>query len=64
MIMIFIQLGNSGIEASAIGLGTCAIGGGEWWWNSDQKNLLKQFKCNLFWHKFNLYCTLLWFWLE
>ena len=33
--MIKRALGKSGIEASAIGLGTWAIGGGEWWGDSD-----------------------------
>ncbi len=34
--MIQRKLGNSGLEASAIGLGTWAIGGGEWWGDSDE----------------------------
>lgn len=37
MIMIKRALGKSGIEASAIGLGTWAIGGGEWWGDSDDE---------------------------
>lgn len=34
--MIQRKLGNSGLQASAIGLGTWAIGGGEWWGDSDE----------------------------
>ncbi len=39
--MIFRELGNSGIQASAIGLGTWAIGGGEWWGDSDKQKSIK-----------------------
>lgn len=35
--MIKRPLGKSGLEASAIGLGTWAIGGGEWWGDSDKE---------------------------
>lgn len=35
------KLGNSGLEASAIGLGTWAIGGGEWWGDSDEQKSIE-----------------------
>ena len=41
MIMIKRALGKSGIEASAIGLGTWAIGGGEWWGDSDDEKSIE-----------------------
>lgn len=34
--MINRKLGNSNIDVSALGLGTWAIGGGEWWGDSDE----------------------------
>ena len=34
-------LGNSEIEASAIGLGNWAIGGGEWWGDSDEEKSIE-----------------------
>lgn len=39
--MIKRALGKSGIEASAIGLGTWAIGGGEWWGDSDDEKSIE-----------------------
>lgn len=39
--MIFRELGNSGIKASSIGLGAWAIGGGEWWGNSDEEKSIQ-----------------------
>ena len=41
MIMIKRALGKSGIESSAIGLGTWAIGGGEWWGDSDDEKSIE-----------------------
>lgn len=31
------KIGNTDIQASSIGLGTWAIGGGPWWGDSDDK---------------------------
>lgn len=39
--MIKRALGKSGLEASAIGLGTWAIGGGEWWGDSDEEKSIE-----------------------
>ena len=39
--MIKRSLGKSGIESSAIGLGTWAIGGGEWWGDSDDEKSIE-----------------------
>lgn len=39
--MIKRALGKSGIEASAICLGTWAIGGGEWWGDSDDEKSIE-----------------------
>lgn len=39
--MIKRALGKSGIESSAIGLGTWAIGGGEWWGDSDDEKSIE-----------------------
>lgn len=39
--MINRKLGNSNIEVSALGLGTWAIGGGEWWGDSDEEASIK-----------------------
>lgn len=35
------KLGNSGIECSVVGLGTWAIGGGDWWGESDESESIK-----------------------
>ena len=35
--MIKRRLGNSHMNVSALGLGTWAIGGGEWWGDSDEQ---------------------------
>lgn len=42
--MVFRELGNSGIKASAIGLGAWAIGGGEWWGDSDEEQSIQTIK--------------------
>lgn len=39
--MIQRMLGKSGLKASAIGLGTWAIGGGEWWGDSDEQKSIE-----------------------
>ncbi len=39
--MIYRELGKSEIKASAIGLGTWAIGGGEWWGDSDEEKSIQ-----------------------
>ena len=38
------KLGASGLTASAIGLGTWAIGGGEWWGDSDEEASIETIK--------------------
>ncbi len=40
--MIYRKIGN--VETSAIGLGTWAIGGGEWWGDSDQEQSIETLK--------------------
>lgn len=42
--MISRKLGDSNIEVSAIGLGTWAIGGGEWWGDSDENASIQTIK--------------------
>lgn len=42
--MIKRQIGRSGIEASAVGLGTWAVGGGEWWGDSDEQKSIETIK--------------------
>lgn len=39
--MVSRKLGQSNIEVSALGLGTWAIGGGEWWGDSDEEVSIK-----------------------
>lgn len=39
--MIKRKIGSSKIEVSAVGLGTWAIGGGEWWGESDEQQSIE-----------------------
>ncbi len=39
--MLYREIGNSGIRASAIGLGTWTIGGGSWWGETDDKESIR-----------------------
>mgnify|MGYP001464041844 FL=1 len=45
--MKYRKLGNSDIEISAVGLGTWAIGGGEWWGATDDAESIKAIHCAL-----------------